>query len=67
MKPVKRGIKVWVLANRNGYFWNMQVHNKYLTQISVTTCDRFTLENRQLQRKALYFYLYFCLFVYNVL
>ncbi len=53
MKPVKRGIKVWVLANTNGYFWNMQVHNKYLTQISVTTCDRFTLEERQMQRKAL--------------
>ncbi len=48
MKPVKRGIKVWVLANINGYFWNLQVHNKYLTQISVTTCDRFTLEKRQL-------------------
>ena len=26
MKPVKRGIKVWVLADTNGYFWNMQVY-----------------------------------------
>ncbi len=25
MKPIKRGIKVWVLADTNGYFWNMQV------------------------------------------
>ena len=24
--PVKRGIKVWVLADTNGYFWNMQVY-----------------------------------------
>ena len=26
MKPVKRGIKVWVLADTNVYFWNMQVY-----------------------------------------
>ena len=26
MKPVKRGIKVWVLADVNGYFCNMQVY-----------------------------------------
>ena len=27
LKPVKRGIKVWVLADStNGYFWNMQVY-----------------------------------------
>ncbi len=25
MKPVERGIKVWVLATCKGYFWNMQV------------------------------------------
>ncbi len=26
-KPVKRGIKVWVLADsQNGYFYNMQVY-----------------------------------------
>ncbi len=28
MKPVKRGIKVWVAASSNRYFWNMQVRNK---------------------------------------
>ena len=27
LKPVKRGLKVWVLADStNGYFWNMQVY-----------------------------------------
>ena len=26
LKPVKRGIKVWVLADTNGYFYNMQVY-----------------------------------------
>ena len=26
MKPIKRGIKVWVLADTNGYFCNMQVY-----------------------------------------
>ena len=26
LKPVKRGIKVWVLADTNGYFWNMHVY-----------------------------------------
>ena len=26
LKPVKRGRKVWVLADTNGYFWNMQVY-----------------------------------------
>ncbi len=30
MKPVKRGIKVWVLASTNGYFWNMQVKKKLI-------------------------------------
>ena len=25
LKPIKRGIKVWVLACNDGYFWNMQV------------------------------------------
>ena len=26
LKTVKRGIHVWVLADTNGYFWNMQVY-----------------------------------------
>jgi len=41
-KPIKKGYKVWALADKNGYLWNIEFKKKFRCSRRQTIVTAFT-------------------------